>query len=210
MFGVLRSRSVHVIAAAALVLLSAPAHARHHKKHKQPTPLAGTFEHAASVSDVGLYSATTAPTRTLNRARRRCCAPAGSCKKSECVSTSTSTPARAAVMSATPARGASRFDRSSKRFRLPTRAPLSPVPSLVQCDTAPAMDFDSQPALLTIIRCGYVVRCRAGRCISGAATILRKSEASGRPLRQIDLCTSHAEVVILREQRRGLTVSDWR
>jgi hypothetical protein len=87
---------------------------------------------------------------------------------------------------------------------------LSLLPSLLQCDTDPAVDSESQPALLTIIRCGYVVRCRAGHCISSAATILRKSEASGRPLRQIELCTSHAEVVILREQRRGLTVSDWR
>jgi hypothetical protein len=84
------------------------------------------------------------------------------------------------------------------------------IPSLLQCDTDSAVDFDSQPALLTIIRCGYVVRCRAGRCTSSAATILRKSEASGRPLRQIELCPSHAEVVIRREQRRGLTLSDWR
>ena len=45
MFGVLSRRSVHVIVAAALVLLSAPAHARHHRKHKQPTPLAGAFDY---------------------------------------------------------------------------------------------------------------------------------------------------------------------
>jgi len=72
------------------------------------------------------------------------------------------------------------------------------------------VDFAAEPALLTILHCRYPIRCRAERCVSGAVTILRKSEASGRPLRQIELCISHAEIVIRRERHRGLTVSDWR
>jgi len=43
--------------------------------------------------------------------------------------------------------------------------------------------------------------------------ILRKLDAAGRPLRQIELCDRHAEVVIARERIRGLEIldrRDWR
>jgi len=46
-----------------------------------------------------------------------------------------------------------------------------------RCDTKPAtIDFDTRPALLTILKCGYVARCGAARCSSRGVLILRKSE----------------------------------
>jgi hypothetical protein len=63
---------------------------------------------------------------------------------------------------------------------------------------------------LTILRCGYQSPCRAPRCLGSATTILRKAEASGRPLRQIDLCGAHADTVVARERVRGLGITDRR
>src|ERR1017187_2594695 len=48
---------------------------------------------------------------------------------------------------------------------------------------------------------------------AGATTIvLRKIDAAGRPVRQIELCDRHAEAVIARERKRGFEIfdrSDW-
>jgi hypothetical protein len=49
------------------------------------------------------------------------------------------------------------------------------------------------------------------RCIANGATIvLRKIDAAGRPVRQIELCDRHAEAVIARERARGFEIFDRR
>jgi hypothetical protein len=72
-------------------------------------------------------------------------------------------------------------------------------------------DFDPAPTAVQIGRCGYVCPCRAPRCAETRATIvLRKIDAAGRPVRQIELCTRHAKVVVARERARGLEIQDRR
>jgi hypothetical protein len=75
-------------------------------------------------------------------------------------------------------------------------------------------DFDPQPTAVQIGYCGYVCPCRAPRCTQTRATIvLRKIDSAGRPVRQIELCYRHAQVVIARERARGLEIQDrqdWR
>jgi hypothetical protein len=74
-------------------------------------------------------------------------------------------------------------------------------------------DFDPVPTAVEIGRCAYACPCRAPRCAEGRATIvLRKIDAAGRPVRQIELCDRHAEAVIARERKRGFEIfdrSDW-
>jgi len=74
-------------------------------------------------------------------------------------------------------------------------------------------DFDPVPTAIQIGRCGYPAPCRAPRCLVRRATIvLRKIDAAGRPVRQIELCDRHAEAVIPRERKRGFEIfdrSDW-
>jgi len=52
------------------------------------------------------------------------------------------------------------------------------------------------------------------RCTASRATIvLRKIDAAGRPVRQIELCDRHPEAVIARERKRGFEIfdrRDWR
>jgi hypothetical protein len=70
-------------------------------------------------------------------------------------------------------------------------------------------NFDPVPTAVQIGRCGYPVPCRAPRCAASHATIvLRKIDAAGRPVRQIELCDRHADAVIAREQTRGLEIFD--
>jgi hypothetical protein len=48
---------------------------------------------------------------------------------------------------------------------------------------------------------------------SHATVVLRKIDAAGRPVRQIELCERHAQVVIARERSRGFEIfdrRDWR
>lgn len=77
-----------------------------------------------------------------------------------------------------------------------------------------APDFDPQPTAVQIGRRGYAIPCRAPRCLTNRATIvLRKIDAAGRLVRQIELCERHAELVIARERARGLEIlkrRDWR
>jgi len=55
-------------------------------------------------------------------------------------------------------------------------------------------DFNPAPTAVQIGRCGYPSQCRAPRCeASRAAIVLRKIHAAGRPVRQIELCSRHAE-----------------
>jgi len=63
---------------------------------------------------------------------------------------------------------------------------------------------------LTVGRCHYVFRCRAGRCLLRATLVLRKLELNGCPLGQIELCDGHGNIVIAREAWRGLGVTDRR
>ena len=70
-------------------------------------------------------------------------------------------------------------------------------------------DFNPEPASVRVYRCGYSSQCRAPRCRPLPATvILRKLDAAGRPIRQIELCDAHAEVVIGRERNRGLEIRE--
>jgi hypothetical protein len=75
-------------------------------------------------------------------------------------------------------------------------------------------DFDPAPTAVQIGRCGYPAPCRAPQCAVRRATIvLRKIDAAGRPVRQIELCDRHAQVVIARERKRGFEIfdrRDWR
>ena len=58
-------------------------------------------------------------------------------------------------------------------------------------------DFDPVPTAVQIGRCGYPAHCRAPRCpVSRATILLRKIDAAGRPVRQIELCDRHAAAVI--------------
>ena len=69
-------------------------------------------------------------------------------------------------------------------------------------------DDDVVARWLTVLRCGYASPCRAARCRAVAVSILRKSEANGRPLRQVELCARHAAAVVGRERARGLGVTE--
>jgi hypothetical protein len=72
-------------------------------------------------------------------------------------------------------------------------------------------DFNPAATAVQIGRCGYQCPCRAPRCAVRRATIvLRKLDAAGRPVRQIELCDRHADVVIARERDRGLEIFDRR
>ena len=77
-----------------------------------------------------------------------------------------------------------------------------------------APDFDPVPTAVQIGWCGYQCPCRAPRCEAIRATIiLRKIDAAGRPVRQIELGERHAQVVIVRERARGFEIfdrRDWR
>ena len=74
-----------------------------------------------------------------------------------------------------------------------------------------APDFNPEATAIQIGRCGYLCPCRAPRCARDRATIvLRKLDAAGRPVRQIELCDRHADIVIARERTRGLEILDRR
>ncbi len=75
-------------------------------------------------------------------------------------------------------------------------------------------NFDAAPKAVQVGRCGYPAPCQAPRCARNRAMrVLRKIDAAGRPLRQIELCGRHAEAVIARERKRGFEIfdrRDWR
>jgi hypothetical protein len=72
-------------------------------------------------------------------------------------------------------------------------------------------DFNPVPIAVQIVRCGYPRPCRAPRYAGKRATIvLRKIDAAGRSIRQIELCDRHAEGVITRERARGVEIFDRR
>ena len=71
-------------------------------------------------------------------------------------------------------------------------------------------DFDPAPTTVRIHRCGYVSKCKARSCLKPATLIAEKTDAAGRHIRQIELCPQHCEIVIEREQKRGLEIRDKR
>jgi uncharacterized Fe-S radical SAM superfamily protein PflX len=71
-------------------------------------------------------------------------------------------------------------------------------------------DFDPVPTTLRIHRCGYRSPCRKPRCQAQAKLIAEKVDGAGRHVRQIELCERHCEIVIERERKRGLEISDRR
>jgi len=69
-------------------------------------------------------------------------------------------------------------------------------------------DFDPAPTTVRIHPCRYVSRCKARACLNRATLIAEKVDGAGRHIRQIELCSQHCEIVIERERKRGLEISD--
>jgi hypothetical protein len=51
--------------------------------------------------------------------------------------------------------------------------------------------------------CGYDARCKVRNCKAKATTLVRSFDAGGRPMKQYELCSIHAEQVAQREKLRG-------
>ena len=51
--------------------------------------------------------------------------------------------------------------------------------------------------------CGYQAPCKVKNRLNKATTIARSIDADGRPMRQYELCTAHAEQIAEREKGRG-------
>jgi hypothetical protein len=51
--------------------------------------------------------------------------------------------------------------------------------------------------------CQYQAPCKVRNCRAKATTIARSVDAGGRPLRQYELCATHAEQIAERERGRG-------
>lgn len=51
--------------------------------------------------------------------------------------------------------------------------------------------------------CRYDAICKVRRCRARATTIARASDGGGRPIRQYELCSVHADEVAQREKLRG-------
>ena len=75
---------------------------------------------------------------------------------------------------------------------------------------APMLQPNFDPALTTvrIYRCGSVSPCGARHCARRATLIAEKVDTAGRHLRQIELCERHCQIVVEREQARGLEICD--
>ena len=69
-------------------------------------------------------------------------------------------------------------------------------------------DFDPEPTTVRIHRCGYVSKCKARGCLKRATLIAQKVDGASRHVRQIELCSRHCEIVVERERKRGLEISD--
>ena len=51
--------------------------------------------------------------------------------------------------------------------------------------------------------CGYQAPCKVKSCKAKATIIARSVDAGGRPLRQHELCSVHAQQIAERERGRG-------
>ena len=62
-------------------------------------------------------------------------------------------------------------------------------------------------AEVELLRCDYAARCSRSGCRQyRATTIVRYVDSQGRPLKQIEVCDDHANLIIRREQRGGAAV----
>ena len=55
--------------------------------------------------------------------------------------------------------------------------------------------------------CGYDVRCNVRDCKAKATTLARSVDAGGRPIKQYELCSVHADQVAQREKFRGRDIA---
>jgi hypothetical protein len=51
--------------------------------------------------------------------------------------------------------------------------------------------------------CGYDARCKVRNCKAKATTLARSVDAGGRPMKQYELCSAHADQVAQREKLKG-------
>jgi hypothetical protein len=51
--------------------------------------------------------------------------------------------------------------------------------------------------------CRYDARCKVRNCKSKATTLARSTDSGGRPIRQYELCSIHADQVAQREKLKG-------
>jgi hypothetical protein len=56
----------------------------------------------------------------------------------------------------------------------------------------------------------YARQVTPRRAQTRATIVLRKIDAAGRPVRQVELSDQHAQVVVDRERKRGLEIYDLR
>ena len=71
-------------------------------------------------------------------------------------------------------------------------------------------DFNPAPLAVRIHRIRYVSRCKVRRCTARATTVAEKVDGAGRHVPQVELCDHRCEVVIERERKRGLEISNRR
>jgi hypothetical protein len=65
---------------------------------------------------------------------------------------------------------------------------------------------DEQPAAIEFRRCLYPALCTVRACRAQTTIIARSVDAGGRPMKQYELCGSHAEQVAVRERAKGRKV----
>jgi hypothetical protein len=70
--------------------------------------------------------------------------------------------------------------------------------------------MSSAIAEIELLNCLYEAGCRGRGCHSKATIIARSFDAGGRPVRQYELCPSHAERVVERELNKGRKIIDMR
>ena len=71
-------------------------------------------------------------------------------------------------------------------------------------------DFDPAPTEVSIHRCRYISKCKKPNYRERATLIAQKVDGMGRHVRQVELCARHCQIVIERERKRGLEISDRR
>ena len=59
---------------------------------------------------------------------------------------------------------------------------------------------------IEVLRCGYASPCRVKSCTAQATTILRGLDGRGYHTIHWEVCTTHSQLVIVREAKRGQTV----
>jgi hypothetical protein len=65
---------------------------------------------------------------------------------------------------------------------------------------------DDEPATIELRPCLYSALCSARNCRAKATMIARAVDAGGRPMKQYELCASHADQIAARERAKGRKV----